>query len=142
MPKHQLIHQIRELPKIKLNPTRTSRRYSAPKFLMNKTKKKYLRHEIFHPAVNDIHDILKAYHTVALKRFTDDVIFQVTERLILGIGGPLRTFSPDYVGELQDSDPADIAGETTTSTSRNDLVRRCEKSNWHYNLPRRAVCSY
>ncbi|CRG92822.1 hypothetical protein PISL3812_09893 [Talaromyces islandicus] len=79
-------------------------------------------------AVNDIHDVLKAYYKVALKRFTDNVVLQVTERLILGIGGPVRTFSPDFVGELQDSDLADIAGETfTSSSSRNELTKKCEK---------------
>ncbi|KAK7177581.1 dynamin family protein [Paraphaeosphaeria sporulosa] len=36
-------------------------------------------------AVNDIHDILKAYYKVAMKRFTDNVVLQVTERLLLSI---------------------------------------------------------
>ena len=31
-------------------------------------------------AVNDVHDILKAYYKVALKRFTDNTIMQVVER--------------------------------------------------------------
>ena len=39
-------------------------------------------------AVKDIHDTLKAYYKVAVKRFADNVVLQVTERHILGAGGP------------------------------------------------------
>jgi hypothetical protein len=34
-------------------------------------------------AVNDIHDILKAYYKVALKRFMDNVVLQIVERIYL-----------------------------------------------------------
>ncbi|KAH8693853.1 P-loop containing nucleoside triphosphate hydrolase protein [Talaromyces proteolyticus] len=79
-------------------------------------------------AVNDIHDVLKAYYKVAMKRFTDNVVIQVTERLVLGIEGPVRTFSPDFVSELQENDLMDIAGENfATSSLRNELANKCEK---------------
>ena len=38
-------------------------------------------------AVNDIHDILKAYYKTALKRFQDQVLKAVVERHLLGIEG-------------------------------------------------------
>jgi hypothetical protein len=52
----------------------------------------------------------------------------VTERLILGPDGPLKILSPDFVGDLQDNDLVDIAGENfTTSSLRNELVGKCER---------------
>ncbi|KAG0152948.1 hypothetical protein PDIDSM_1907 [Penicillium digitatum] len=43
-------------------------------------------------AVFDIHDILKAYYKVAMKRFMDNVIVQVSERYIVGEEGPVKCF--------------------------------------------------
>lgn len=51
-------------------------------------------------AVNDIHDILKAYYKVAMKRFTDNIVLQIGERLILNPDGPVKTLSPDLIGDL------------------------------------------
>jgi hypothetical protein len=79
-------------------------------------------------AVNDIHDMLKAYYKLALKRFTDNIVIQVTERIILGSDGPVRILSPDFVGDLQDRDLEDLAGENfATSSLRNELVGKCER---------------
>jgi hypothetical protein len=79
-------------------------------------------------AVNDIHDMLKAYYKLALKRFTDNVVIQVTERLILGPDGLVKILSPDFVGDLQDNDLVDIAGENfATSSLRNELLGKCER---------------
>ncbi|QGA20940.1 hypothetical protein EYB26_008650 [Talaromyces marneffei] len=79
-------------------------------------------------AVNDIHDMLKAYYKLALKRFTDNVVIQVTERIILGPDGPVKILSPDFVGDLQDNDLVDIAGENfATSSLRNELLGKCER---------------
>lgn len=52
-------------------------------------------------AINDIYDMLKAYYKLALKRFTDNVVIQVTKRLILGPDGPAKILSPDFAGDLK-----------------------------------------
>ncbi|KAF2032549.1 dynamin [Setomelanomma holmii] len=78
-------------------------------------------------AVNDIHDILKAYYKVTMKRFTDNIVLQVTERYILGPGGHVKTLSSDLIGELQDNELRELAGENfATSTARTELALRCE----------------
>jgi hypothetical protein len=80
-------------------------------------------------AVYDIHDILKAYYKVALKRFTDNVVLQVVERHILGPNGPpVRAFSPDMVNDFDEGELMEIAGEIfSTSRVRNELVAQCER---------------
>ncbi|KAL2788499.1 P-loop containing nucleoside triphosphate hydrolase protein [Aspergillus keveii] len=80
-------------------------------------------------AVYDIHDILKAYYKVALKRFTDNVVLQVVERHILGPNGPpVRAFSPDMVNDFDEGELMEIAGESfSTSRVRNELVAQCER---------------
>jgi hypothetical protein len=79
-------------------------------------------------AVNDIHDMLKAYYKVALKRFTDNVVLQVTERLVLGPGGPVKSLSPEMIGDLDDDVLMEIAGENfATSSARNELMSKCER---------------
>ncbi|KAL2845913.1 hypothetical protein BJY01DRAFT_247427 [Aspergillus pseudoustus] len=78
--------------------------------------------------VNDIHDILKAYYKIALKRFTDNVVLQVVERHILGPNGPVRAFSPDMVNDLDEAELMEIAGESfSTVSTRNDLVAQRER---------------
>ncbi len=73
-------------------------------------------------AVHDIHDSLSAYYKVALKRFIDNVVGQVAERNLLGPGGPLTVFTPDWVGKLDSDELAAIAGEDyTTSDTRAEL---------------------
>ena len=73
-------------------------------------------------AVHDIHDTLSAYYKVALKRFIDNVVIQVVERNLLGPGGPLTIFSPDWVGGLKSDELAAIAGEDyITSNNRTEL---------------------
>jgi hypothetical protein len=79
-------------------------------------------------AVEDIHDILKAYYKVARKRFTDNVILQVAERHLLGVNGPVRTLSPEFVTNLEDSELEHIAGESyVTSSMRNDLASKVDR---------------
>jgi hypothetical protein len=79
-------------------------------------------------AVNDIHDILKAYYKVALKRFTDNVVLQVTERYLLGPSGPVKALSPELVGDLDEEMLMEVAGENfATSSARNELVSKCER---------------
>lgn len=86
-------------------------------------------------AVNDIHDILKAYYNVAMKRFTDNVIVQVVERLYLGSDGPVKHISPELVGSLSDTELQDIAAESyTTAATRNDISYRLGRLETALNL--------
>ncbi|KAI8935610.1 hypothetical protein NX059_008173 [Plenodomus lindquistii] len=79
-------------------------------------------------AVNDIHDTLKAYYKVALKRFMDNVVLQITERLLLGPNGPVKTLSPEMISDLQDGDLMDLAAENfATSSSRNELMIKYDR---------------
>ncbi|RHZ49646.1 dynamin-like protein [Aspergillus thermomutatus] len=79
-------------------------------------------------AVDNIHDILKAYYKVARKRFTDNIIVQVAERHLLGVNGPVRTLSPEFVLNLEDSELLHIAGESyVTSSKRNELSSKVDR---------------
>jgi hypothetical protein len=79
-------------------------------------------------AVNDIHDILKAYYKVALKRFADNVVLQVTERHFLGPDGPVKALSPEMIGDLDDNVLMEVAGENfVTSSARNELIAKGER---------------
>jgi hypothetical protein len=76
-------------------------------------------------AVNDIHDVLKAYYKVAIKRFEDYVVVSVVERL-MSDQGAVKCFSSEYVGGLSDTQLAEMAAESyTTSTARVELEHRC-----------------
>jgi len=83
-------------------------------------------------AVNDIHDTLRAYYKVALKRFMDNVVLQTAERHLLGVTGPVKIFSPEFVGDLSESELADIAAENySTSVARTNVnyqVDRLQKA--------------
>lgn len=73
-------------------------------------------------AVYDIHDILKAYYKVAMKRFVDNVILQVTERHYMGPNGPLKYFSPAYVGGRSDDELKNLAGESKATTMERERL--------------------
>lgn len=91
-------------------------------------------------AVLDIHDILKAYYKVAMKRFTDNVIVQVSERYILGDGGPVKMFSPDMVGDFEDDKLTEIAGENfATASLRNDLISKAARFKEALEIAKRAM---
>lgn len=78
--------------------------------------------------VNDIHDILKAYYRVALRRFTDNVVLQAVGRHFLGEKSPLKVFSPEFVSGLSETELADLAEENTaTLTARVELGCRVER---------------
>jgi hypothetical protein len=86
-------------------------------------------------AVNDIHDILKSYYQVAMKRFMDNVVLQVVERIYLGDDGPVKAVSPEYVGTLSETDLSDIAAESyATSSARMDIGYRLERLEKALNL--------
>ena len=79
-------------------------------------------------AIFDIHDILKAYYKVALKRFADNVVTQVVERFYIGSTGPLKQTAPEQVGSFADDQLSRIAGENyTSSTRRNELNSKLER---------------
>ncbi|KAJ5766695.1 uncharacterized protein N7511_004311 [Penicillium nucicola] len=79
-------------------------------------------------AVYDIHDMLKAYYKVAIKRFTDNVVIQITERHILGAEGPVKSLSPDLISDLSEVQLAELAGENfMTASIRNDLIAKAER---------------
>lgn len=76
-------------------------------------------------AIYDIHDTVKSYYKVAMKRFLDNVIIQVVERHVLGPNAPLRLFSSDFVDDLEDDEVKFIAAESsTTSMTRSDLTMK------------------
>ncbi|KAL4809874.1 P-loop containing nucleoside triphosphate hydrolase protein [Aspergillus unguis] len=90
-------------------------------------------------AVNDIHDILKTYYKVALKRFADNVVIQIVERYILGQGGPVRALCSDMVNDMDESELLEIAGESfLASSNRNELVGRCERFQKALEIARQA----
>ena len=84
-------------------------------------------------AVYDIHDALRAYYKVAMKRFVDNVKVQVIERRLFKEHGPVHTFSPDWASALSVPDLQTIAGESfSTSNMRSQLedqISRLEKAN-------------
>ena len=90
-------------------------------------------------AINDIHDILMAYYKLARERFVDNVIIQAGERYIVGEKGPLKIFSPEYVGGLSNEELAHIAGENfATSATRTDITLRGERLQKALEIARRA----
>jgi len=75
--------------------------------------------------VRDIHDILKAYYTVARKRFVDNVCMQGTDyHLVSAPETPLRVFSPEFVGNLTSAQLETIAGEDTVLIQRRKELGR------------------
>jgi hypothetical protein len=91
-------------------------------------------------AVNDIHDILKAYYKVAMKRFTDNVVVQVAERYLLGREGPVKSLSPDLIADLGDDDLTEIAGENfLTSSRRNELTTKFDRFQKALEIARQAA---
>ena len=81
-------------------------------------------------AVYDIHDTLKAYYKVAIKRFIDNVGNQIIERILLGPEGLVNIFTPVWVTNLNDEELALLVGEDEMTTDmRLDLnaqIKRLE----------------
>lgn len=89
--------------------------------------------------VNDIHDILKAYYKVALRRFTDNVVLQAIGRHFLGDKSPLKAFSPELVSGLSEAELGDLAGEnSTTLATRVELGYRAERLQRGLEIARQA----
>jgi len=71
-----------------------------------------------HPLSNDdhiireIHDILRSYYKLALKRFVDNVRMMAADHfLVAGPDTPLKLFSPKFVASLTTAQLDDVAGE-------------------------------
>lgn len=60
--------------------------------------------------VDDIHDILKSFYKIAMKRFKGNVVVQVVERCILGDDGAFQALTPELIGDMSDRPLEDIAG--------------------------------
>ncbi|KAI2823747.1 hypothetical protein CBS147321_11058 [Aspergillus niger] len=90
-------------------------------------------------AVDDIHDILKSFYKVAMKRFNDNVVVQVVERCILGDEGAFQALTPEMIGDLTDRALEDIAGENyATSSARNDLISKIDRFQRGLEITRQA----
>lgn len=78
--------------------------------------------------VYDIHDTLKAYYDVVVKRFIDNVVTQVVEHTLLGSGGPLCLFNTDWVTSLSSSERASLVEEDyATKSRREELTIRIQR---------------
>lgn len=55
-------------------------------------------------AINDLHDILKAYYEISLPRFKDNMCNAVIKPLVDGPSSPLKFFTPEYVNYLEDEE--------------------------------------
>ncbi|KAF4547379.1 Dynamin central region-containing protein 1 [Elsinoe fawcettii] len=90
------------------------------------TKAAHLSNE--EQAVYDIHDTLKAYYRVAIKRFIDTVIIQVSERTYVSEAGPLRSFTPESVLDWEEDELSSTVGETFAMTNaRTDVLQRLQR---------------
>jgi hypothetical protein len=59
----------------------------------------------------EIHDTLKAYYDVTVVYFIGFVNNHIIERYVNSPDGPVRAFSPSWVGGLQDEELAELASE-------------------------------
>ncbi|KAF3168204.1 hypothetical protein TWF225_008681 [Orbilia oligospora] len=79
--------------------------------------------------VRDVHDILKSYYDISLRRFTDNVVLQVVERHLLGKNGPVRLLKSEYVSGLEDLELRNIACEDyQAAAKRRELQARLERA--------------
>ncbi|KAG0636571.1 P-loop containing nucleoside triphosphate hydrolase protein [Tuber brumale] len=83
-------------------------------------------------AVYEIHDILKCYYSIAIKRFADNVVNQVVERHLLGRAGSVKCFCSEQVSGLGEGELAAlVADDYETSARRTEVkyrIQRLEKA--------------
>lgn len=91
------------------------------------TKRIYRTTEV--SIVYDIHDLLKAYYKVALKRFIDNVANPVVKRILLGPEGPLAIFTPLWASKLSEEEKGGIVGggRGRGKEARRELEGRIER---------------
>ncbi|KAL9090190.1 MAG: hypothetical protein Q9159_002089 [Coniocarpon cinnabarinum] len=79
-------------------------------------------------AIYSIHDALKAYYKVAIKRFVDAISLSVIETDLLGDDGPVKVFNTHFVNNMSDDQLASIAAETSmTSIARAEASAKVER---------------
>ena len=74
--------------------------------------------------IEDLDDILRSYYKLAQKQFVDAVSKGAVDYLLLTVAdGPLRVFSPAFVGSLVDEQLSHIAGESPESARvRSEII--------------------
>ncbi|KAK6347207.1 hypothetical protein TWF696_007281 [Orbilia brochopaga] len=79
--------------------------------------------------VEDIHDVLKAYYPIALKRFVAAINGQVVDEKLLGDEGPLGLFSPNYIAQLTEEQLKSITREDAkVASTRKELQLRLARA--------------
>ncbi|CUS11644.1 unnamed protein product [Tuber aestivum] len=90
-------------------------------------------------AVYEIHDILKCYYSIAIKRFADNVVNQVVERYLLGREGPVKCFCSEHVSSLGEGELAGlVADDYETSARRTDVKYRIGRLEKALEIARKA----
>jgi len=90
-------------------------------------------------AVYEIHDILKCYYSIAIKRFADNVINQVVERYLLGREGPVKCFCSEQVSGLGEGELARlVADDYETSARRTEVTYRIQRLEKALDIARKA----
>ncbi|KAI0154591.1 dynamin GTPase [Xylariaceae sp. FL1272] len=75
--------------------------------------------------IYEIHDILRSYYKVALKRFVDNVRMQVADHtLVNGPHTPLQLFCPTFVAGMTDEQLEEVAGEEPGVRRRRDALEK------------------
>lgn len=75
--------------------------------------------------VQDIHDILKSYYKVALKRFIDTICIQAADwHLVTGPDAPMHLFSSSWVHGLSNQQLEDIAGEEVSIQRKRQILKK------------------
>ncbi|KAH8587763.1 P-loop containing nucleoside triphosphate hydrolase protein [Bisporella sp. PMI_857] len=89
-------------------------------------------------AIQEIHDVLESYYTVARKRFVDTVCMQASDFFLLtGPESPLRVFGTAFVSQLSATQLDLIAGEdVSTKQLRKNLKNEIDTLEKGKKLPR------
>jgi hypothetical protein len=70
-----------------------------------------------------VHDWLYAYWKMAFPRFVDNVIIQVVERHLLGLNGPLKIFSREWVDGLNKVELEKLVGEDENTINERKAIK-------------------
>lgn len=78
--------------------------------------------------VNDMHDILRSYYKVALKRIVDNLCMQAADyHLLTGPDTPLKMLTPEFIRSLTAEQLEEIAGEEIgVKGRRKELLKTIE----------------
>jgi hypothetical protein len=85
-------------------------------------------------AVNNIYDTLKACYKVAMKRFIDNVVVQITERVLV------KALNPEIIHDLQDNELMELTGENfATSSNGHELMNKYERFQKASDIAKQAL---